>query len=62
VYSTLISVAIVMDLEGLQEFSDWSTAEKCLLRIETPREVTLFKMAVYMGMKDRLKGKWWTHF
>lgn len=62
VYSTLLSVAIVIDFDQLEEFQEWSNAEKYLLKIETSREVTFFKVAIYMGMKDRLKGKWWSKF
>jgi hypothetical protein len=62
IYCTLLSLAIVMDLDGIEEFKDWERMQKSLLKIKTPRGITLFKTAIYLHMKKRIKSKWWLPF
>ena len=62
IYATLLSLAIVLDMDTLPEFKDWQALEHCLLPLKGPRGVTLFKAVLYMKSKKRVQGKWWARF
>lgn len=62
VFSTLISLAMVLDIDSLQEFTDWKDIELSLLKIKTSRSEILYKCVWYMNIKGRLKGNWWIKF